>query len=208
MDTGIVDIPGSDDRFTVNFHQSSIETLVTYEPSKVVDWINDIERLHRDSLPKLIVGLDVEWRPSFSRHQNPVATLQLCVGNRCLIVQLLYCNPIPDELSAFLANSSYTFVGVGIGEDLEKLLEDYDLAVANGVELRTLAAEKANDRSLKNVGLKDMARIYLDAEVVKPKRVTMGRWDQEWLSEEQIRYACIDAFVCYEVGKILCGAES
>ncbi|CAH9079284.1 unnamed protein product [Cuscuta epithymum] len=203
MDIGIVEIEGSYDLFTVNFHRSAIETLVTCEPSKVVSWINDIERIHRGRLHRLIVGLDVEWRPSYSRDQNPVATLQLAVGDRCLIVQLLYCSAIPDELFGFLANSSYTFVGVGIGADLEKLVEDYNLAVTNGVELRNLAADQANDRSLRNVGLKDMARRYLGVEMVKPRWVTMGRWDQEWLSTAQIQYACVDAFVCFEVGRIL-----
>ncbi|CAH9100844.1 unnamed protein product [Cuscuta europaea] len=203
MDIGIVEIEGSYDLFTVYFYRSSIETLVTCEPSKIVGWIDDIERIHRGRLHRLIVGLDVEWRPSFSRDQNPVATLQLAVGDRCLIVQLLYCSAIPVELFRFLANASYTFVGVGIGADLEKLVEDYNLAVTNGVELRNLAADEANDRSLRNVGLKDLARRYLGAEMVKPRRVTMGRWDQEWLSTEQIRYACVDAFVCFEVGRIL-----
>ncbi|XP_019165714.1 PREDICTED: exonuclease 3'-5' domain-containing protein 2-like [Ipomoea nil] len=119
-----------------------------------------------------------------------------------LVFQILRCSRIPDKLVRFLANPGYTFVGVAIDGDLVKLAEDYNVWVRNAVDLRALAVRRSNNSSLRNVGLKDLMRIYLGVQMEKPRWVTMGRWDQELLTTEQIQYACIDAFVCFEIGRI------
>ncbi|KAK4378111.1 hypothetical protein RND71_004407 [Anisodus tanguticus] len=198
-----------DDRYQlydVYFFSDKILTTVTHDPDIVTDWINEIEYVHRRRLNRLIVGLDVEWRPNFNRYQqNPVATLQLCVGRRCLIFQLLYCRYIPDELTEFLLNPCYAFVGVGIKNDVEKLEEDYEIEICvdNVVDLRYLAADVYNSRSLRNAGLKTLCQIVLGREIEKPRHITMGRWDNEWLDMDQVQYACIDAFVSFDIGKSL-----
>ncbi|KAI3446547.1 hypothetical protein Pfo_029137 [Paulownia fortunei] len=191
--------------YDVVFFADSVYTTVTHDPAIASQWISDIESIHRRRLHCLIVGLDVEWRPNFSRHvNNPVATLQLCVGRRCLIYQLIHCPSIPSSLINFLANPNYTFVGIGIKEDLEKLEEDYEFGFnTNTVDLRNLAADEYGMRELKSAGLKGLSRVVLGKDVEKPKRVTMSRWDNQWLTPPQVQYACIDAFVCFEIGRIL-----
>lgn len=100
-------------------------------------------------------------------------------------------------------NPLFKFVGVGIEEDLEKLLLDYELRVANPVDVRPLAVAKFGMNDLKNAGLKNLASVVLGLEILKPKRVTMSRWDAEWLTYEQIQYACVDAYLSSEIGKKL-----
>ncbi|XP_049401500.1 Werner Syndrome-like exonuclease [Solanum stenotomum] len=185
--------------FDVFFFSDQILTTVTCNPDVVTNWINGIEYVHRRRLNRLIVGLDIEWRPTFNRYQhNPVATLQLCVGRRCLIFQLLYCEYIPDSLTEFLLNPCYAFVGVGIANDVEKLEEDYSLRVENTVDLRDLA-----DYNLRNAGLKTLCQVVLGREMEKPRHVTIGRWDNEWLDSDQVQYACVDAFVSFEIGRCM-----
>uniref|UniRef100_A0A6N2MJN0 3'-5' exonuclease domain-containing protein n=1 Tax=Salix viminalis TaxID=40686 RepID=A0A6N2MJN0_SALVM len=126
------------------------------------------------------VGLDIEWRPNRSRlFENPVATLQLTAGNDCLIFQLLYC---PTEFES----------------DAKKLMDDYGLSVGNAVDLRGLAAEKLGDLRL--------AREVLGKGVEKPKRITLSRWDNAWLSAAQVQYACFDAFLSWKIGESLLAA--
>ncbi|KAF5766786.1 putative DNA helicase [Helianthus annuus] len=192
------------DYFDVTFSNDTILTLVTHTPSYVDMWISDIERIHRHRLHSLVVGLDIEWRPSFNRNiQNPVATLQLCVGRRCLIFQLLHAPSIPQSLVNFLRNPNYTFTGVGIESDVEKLVDDYNLGVERMEDLRTLAAEAYGEWELKNGGIKSLAERVLGKEVNKPKWVTMSKWDQQWLKPAQVQYACVDAFLSFEIGKVL-----
>ncbi|KAL1564069.1 exodeoxyribonuclease I [Salvia divinorum] len=197
--------------YDVTFFGDSVFTTVTCDPTIASQWISEVEAVHRRRIDQgqFIVGLDVEWRPSFNRHvTNPAATLQLCVGHRCLIFQLIHSPSIPPSLVAFLANPRHTFAGIGIEADLEKLEEDYEFGFnTNTVDLRGLAAERYGRRDLKNSGVKSLAALVLEKEVDKPKNVTMSRWDNEWLTPTQVRYACVDAFVCFEIGRVLNAAS-
>ncbi|KAI3444276.1 hypothetical protein Pfo_000941 [Paulownia fortunei] len=164
--------------YDVFFFADTIYTTVTHDPATVSDWISDIKFVHRRRLHSLIVGLDVEWRPSFSRnHQNPIATLQLCVSHRCLIYQLIYSSYIPESLIDFLSDEDYTFVGVGKKSDLEKLDKDYGFGSdARAVELGRLAADEYDRKELKNAGLKELASIVLGKEVERPRSLTLSAW--------------------------------
>ncbi|XP_047947448.1 Werner Syndrome-like exonuclease [Salvia hispanica] len=196
----------SHNTYDVIFFGDSVFTTVTADPTIASQWISEIDR---DGQQHLIVGLDVEWRPSFNRHvANPAATLQLCVGLRCLIFQLIHSPSVPSPLVDFLANPNHTFVGIGIEADLEKLEEDYEFGFnTNAVDLRGLAADRYGRRDLKNSGVKSLAALVLEKEVDKPKHVTMSRWDNQWLTPTQVRYACVDAFVCFEIGRVLNAAS-
>ncbi|MQM14099.1 hypothetical protein Taro_047028 [Colocasia esculenta] len=69
-----------------------------------------------------MVGLDVEWRPSFGHGvDNPPAILQLYVGRCCLIFQILHADYLPDWLADLLKDERFTFMGVGIDEDADNL---------------------------------------------------------------------------------------
>lgn len=200
----VVDSQETHDSYSVHFFSDRIDTLVTHDPETAADWVSFTEQIHRSRLDRLIVGLDTEWRPSYGRQQNPVAILQICVGRRCLIFQILRSEAIPDELREFLANEEYTFVGVGIKDDVERLEEDHGIFVSGRtVDLRRLAAEVYGDNSMKNYGLKDLTRSVLGRSIEKPRWVTMSRWDNPWLNHGQVQYACIDAYVSFEIGRTL-----
>ncbi|CAH1445562.1 unnamed protein product [Lactuca virosa] len=196
-------VPDDDhDYYDVTFFEDTILTLVTAKPSYVDFWINDIERIHRRRLHSLVVGLFIEWRPNRRNNVNPVATLQLCVGHRCLIFQIIH-SPTTPLLRDFLLNPSYTFVGAGIEDDVKKLKDGYNLDVGRTMDLRALVTEKYNRPDLGNVGLKGLTRIVLGKELIKQKIVSKSRWDNRRLSPAQVEYACIDAFLSFEIGRIL-----
>lgn len=98
-------------------------------------------------------------------------------------------------------------MGVGIEEDVEKLICDYDLCVKKFVDLRDLAAEKMGDREVRKLGIKGLALRVLGKEIEKPKSVSKSRWDNLWLTSEQVKYACVDAFVSFEVARRLYAGE-
>ncbi|XP_047326837.1 Werner Syndrome-like exonuclease [Impatiens glandulifera] len=194
------------DLYTVNFYNDSILTCVTQTPSIVENWISKVESIHRRRLNRLIIGLDIEWRPTFGRRPySPVATIQLCIGHHCLIFQLIHASYIPDSLVEFLDNPYYTFVGVGIKNDVKKLGNDYQLDIEPTiVDLARLAADRYDcDCDFLHAGLKKLASMVLDLDVEKPKRITLSRWDDLYLSDEQVQYACIDAFLSFEIGRVL-----
>ncbi|CAL4962248.1 unnamed protein product [Urochloa decumbens] len=186
----------------VRFEGELIHTTVTSSGEAVEGWLDEIYSVHRRRLQKLVVGLDVEWRPLFGPGYSRTALLQLCVGRRCIIFQLLHADYIPDALDEFLGDPRYRFVGVGVQDDAVRLSRDYDLEVENTVDLGELVADNI-DPDLRKAGLKAIASAVMGATVDKPQRVRTGRWDAYELSDEQIKYACIDAFVSFEVGRKL-----
>ncbi|XP_010267928.1 PREDICTED: Werner syndrome ATP-dependent helicase homolog [Nelumbo nucifera] len=189
-------------KFTIS--DDTILTTLTYLASDVDQWITDIMFIHRRRLHKLIVGLDVEWRPNtVGGVFNPIATLQLCVGRRCLIFQLLYADYFPRSLIKFLRNKKFMFVGVEIERDVQQLWRDHRLRVAQAVDLRQLAATQFDAKKLMNMGLKKFAKEVLGKEIDKPKDIARSGWDNEFLTEAQVRYAAGDAFISFEVGRVL-----
>ncbi|KAL8467648.1 hypothetical protein ACS0TY_031048 [Phlomoides rotata] len=207
MVNGIIDheLPhDTHNTYDVIFFGESIHTTVTYDPTVVTRWISDVESINRQCLHNLIVGLDIEWRPNIRNQNNPAATLQLCVGRRCLIFQLIHSPSFPNSLINFLDNLNYKFVGIRVKEDVEKLEEDYEIEFnTNTVDLVELAAAKYGREELKNPGLKGLASLVMEKEVEKPKSVVLSRWDNQYLSPSQVRYACVDAYVSFEIGRIL-----
>ncbi|KAJ4837349.1 hypothetical protein Tsubulata_008327 [Turnera subulata] len=197
--------------YDVTFFDTKIHTLVTHTASVVDQWLHQVKSSSSSSSasaagtqPSLMIGLDIEWRPSFNRHiQNPVATLQLSVASHCLIFQLVHCPALPPSLAEFLGDPRHVFVGVGIESDAEKLLEDHELLVRNTVDLGALAAERLGEGRLRGAGLKQLAKEVLGKEVSKPKQVTMSRWDNPWLTPAQVKYASLDAILSFLIGKQL-----
>ncbi|CAO2171375.1 unnamed protein product, partial [Urochloa humidicola] len=126
-----------DGTVVVSFDEECIDTTLTDSGDVVEWWLAETYRLHRRGH---VAGLDVEWRPVLAQ-RSPVAVLQLCVGHRCLVFQILRADRIPAMLAAFLADPRFTFVGVGIHDDAAKLRAGYGLRVANAADLRRLAAD-------------------------------------------------------------------
>ncbi|PIA60998.1 hypothetical protein AQUCO_00300488v1 [Aquilegia coerulea] len=195
--------------YTVTIYGNRITTVLTHNFDIVNEFISDILLfVNSKRLNGLIVGFVVEWCPNHTRNiENPPAILQLCVGNICLIFQIfgaLLTNSsgfprLSQRLANFLNNPAFTFVGVGIQEDVDKLNRFYNLRVANTVNLPTLAAQKLSRDELRNSGLKGLAREVLYMEIEKPKEVSRSKWDVRWLTYDQVQYACVDAFLSLEI---------
>ncbi|CAL4961532.1 unnamed protein product [Urochloa decumbens] len=186
----------------VSFDEDCIDTTLTDSGDVVEWWLAETYRMHRRGH---VAGLDVEWRPALT--QSPVAVLQLCVGHRCLVFQILRADRVPAMLAAFLADPRFTFVGVGVRDDAAKLRAGYALRVANAVDLRRLAADATGRPELLRAGLQALAWQVMGVQMEKPYHVRTSAWDAPVLSDDQLMYACADAFASYEVGRRLYDGE-
>ncbi|MCL7033283.1 hypothetical protein MKW94_003979 [Papaver nudicaule] len=191
------------------YKEKTIKTTVTHTASKVDQWINNVYNAKHDKLDNLIVGLDIEWRRmrNYQSKRNKVAVLQLCVGRHCLIFQFSCCDAIPESLHDFLGNEKFIFVGSGIQSDAYKLLVDYNLRVARTEELGSLAAyelteteEDCAESPFHGAGLKELTREILKKELPKKRGTQWSDWQKNFLRDEQVEYACLDAFVSFRLG--------
>ncbi|XP_055814896.1 uncharacterized protein LOC129884637 [Solanum dulcamara] len=192
---------GTSSKYHIKFGGQTIETTVTNKAAVADEWANAM--LSKYSGKQIVVGLDNEWKPTFSPFtSNKSATLQLCIDNTCLIVQLFYLDEIPQILKKFLANPDFTFVGVEVGEDILKLKNEYGFVCSSQADIRDVAKNKWPGR-FSRPGLKDLASEICGLFMPKPKHVCQSNWEARVLSEAQVEYACIDAYASYKIGSKL-----
>ncbi|KAL5699576.1 exodeoxyribonuclease I [Ranunculus cassubicifolius] len=182
--------------YTVNIYGNRVLTTVTRRALIVRQWLARIRNKNRYKWGKrFTVGLGVQWNPS--SRSNRVATLQLCVGSRCLIFQICRANGIPRVLRNFLSDGRATFVGVRNYSDAELLYRDYKLEVKHVLELGSVAG-------CRGFSMERLASLVLEFDGVrKSESVGRSEWDQRELDDDQVEYACVDAFISFEIGRKL-----
>lgn len=185
--------------FTVSFLGQLIETTVTDKAAVADAWIRNIRSTYNGQ--QIIVGLDSEWRPNHVPiFSNKTAVLQLCIGTKCLVLQLFYLDNIPQSLRSFLGDANVTFVGVEVARDAAKLRDEYGLPYARVADVRELAMKRWPFMFNRKPGLKDIALKVVNLSMPKPKNVCRSDWQSRVLDDLQIEYACIDAYASYRIG--------
>ncbi|XP_026408992.1 Werner Syndrome-like exonuclease [Papaver somniferum] len=190
--------------FKVKYYNDKIHTTVTHTESAVEKWIDDVYKSFVDRLGNLVVGLDIE-----QVQNNKVDVLQLCVGHKCLIFQFFGCDKdqVPASLVHFLNDHDIKFVGAGIDRVAEKLLVDYGMSISSKSEdLGRLADNKLGTRGLYHAKLNSLVNIVLGEHLHhEPKytRITFSRWDRDYLKNEQVEHACLDAYASFKLGLYL-----
>ncbi|KAL0383398.1 UNVERIFIED_CONTAM: hypothetical protein Scaly_0627100 [Sesamum calycinum] len=165
--------------YNVFFFDDIIFTTVTHDPDIVSDWISEIKSVHRRSL---IVGHDVEWRPPSPANTKTPSPPSSSASATAASSTSSSTSPTSRNPSSI---SSPTKISPSLGGAGEEGGGMYDR------------------KELKNAGLKGLSSFVLRRELEKPQRVTMSRWDNRWLTADQVQYACVDAFVSFEIGRIL-----
>ncbi|KAJ1689624.1 hypothetical protein LUZ63_013779 [Rhynchospora breviuscula] len=193
----------TDNTFVVSIGNYRIKTTVTASYITASYWIDEILRFTGQWCKPVIVGLDIEWCPP-GRHgtsgENPVALLQLCVGSRCLLFQLLHCERIPDKLYEFFLDSRYRFVGSDIKKDLEKLEDQYGLMAGSCWDDLRKLAENMGRPDLKGASLKKLMEEFVGLQLEKSFWIRTSDWSRQVLDLQQIEYGALDAFASYQVG--------
>lgn len=186
-------------KYIVKYDERSIETTVTDKAIVADEWVQDIYSKYGAS-SRVVVGLDVEWRPTFMPNtSNKSATLQLCINDKCLILQLFYMDYFPMSLKRFFMDPRFTFVGIEVDKDIDKLMNEYGFEFSKSEDIREMAKMKWPGRFYRP-GLKDLAWEVASVNMKKPKHVCQSNWEARVLSQEQVEYGCMDAFASYCVG--------
>ncbi|KAL8522699.1 hypothetical protein ACS0TY_012873 [Phlomoides rotata] len=189
--------------YSVKFNGKIIETTVAKKASEADIWVqntNNLMLMHQYNSSR-VIGMDCKfiYHP-ISSMSNKMAILQLCFDTRCLVLQLLHMDSIPQSVRDFLSNSQTTFVGINIHENSTKLLKEYELTVMKKVDVHFLAKQwfpvsykgRPSMRALANeiVGF-PMRKCSKNNGIIK------GNWESRCLDTELIEQACVDAYASY-----------
>ena len=145
-----------------------------------------------------MIGFDTETKPCFVPKvpRNKMAILQLSGEDRAFIFRLQQLG-VPKKLAQLLSNPGVIKIGAAVHDDIRGLREYYDFNPASFVDLQKLAG----DFGIEEKSVRKMAAIILNKRVSKSQQ--LSNWESSVLSEAQLKYAAIDAWICLEMYKAL-----
>jgi len=143
-----------------------------------------------------IIGFDTETKPAFKPGQKySPALIQLASSRAVYLVQMRLVRRL-KTLQDLLENPSLK-VGVGISEDLRRLLPYFNLRGKNKgaqfVDLTLLAKQKG----VPAASLRALTAELLQRRLSKSAQLT--NWANPDLTFQQIRYAALDAWISREI---------
>ncbi len=161
----------------------------------LVDKENDVYKDSIDYLSKQrIIGFDTETKPTFTANskRHTVALLQLSGKERAFIYRL-HSLGVPKDLAAILSSGKIIKVGAAVHDDIKSLQYHTRFVPKSFVDLQSIAA----NWGIKDKSVRKMAAIILGVRVSKSQQ--LSNWESSDLSEAQLNYAAIDAWVCQKM---------
>ncbi len=159
----------------------------------IIDKEEDIFSAVEELKKSKIIGFDTETRPSFKKGgKNKVALLQLSTADKAYLFRLNRIT-INDAIASLLADESIMKIGVAIHDDIKFLLKNNKFIPGGFIDLQTYV----KSFGINVFGLKKLSSLILGYRISKAQQ--LSNWENEKLTESQLRYAATDAWVCREI---------
>ena len=165
-----------------------------------------------------VIGLDAEWTVTKNRYgqvteSGTVALIQIGYidGDDKITTLLVRTNKmkrLPHRLASLLTGHMFTMVGVNVSADIIKIGKDFNIRDiqqnkrqkdrTNVINLGPFARARDVVQS-GSVGLKQLCELVLKKRLDKETDTRLSRWDQNTLSDDQVKYAALDAIASLKI---------
>jgi len=151
---------------------------------------------------KLMIGFDMEWNVDLTPGQyknEATAVVAIAFENHIFILQIASftkLKKIPPALKNILVQPRILKAGRGIQSDLKRLQRETGIKeeFLGGVDLAAFA-KKCHTAPNAKVGLAELSALVLNHRLEKNEAIRIStEWDNNNLSNEQIKYAALDAY--------------
>ena len=140
-----------------------------------------------------VVGFDTETKPSFRKGKtNPVALIQISVGDCCYLFRISKFGFIP-EFRRFFENKSILKIGLSLKDDFHVLHKTLEFEPDGFVDLQ----EYVKGYHIHDISLQKIYAIIFKEKISKSQR--LSNWEASSLTEPQQMYASIDAWACLKI---------
>ncbi|KAL6580035.1 hypothetical protein OROMI_008059 [Orobanche minor] len=202
--------------YDIQINGDKIKATLVNQEHMIENVISELKSLVDSNSP--VVGVDFK-RSKLSKKRMHMHLLLLYVKDHCFVFQLDQINHFPKNLGNFLGDKSICFVGFKIDDNLDQLRRSLErksssssfvsadddessttCLTGDGAEIRMLAASVLKKPSLtKCCDPAQLAR-EIGFEMEKP-----SYWGALCFSEEEMKYALRDVYICYHIGKRMLG---
>ncbi len=197
--------------YEVDIHGAKVKASVVDNSAVVVAKIDELNS-SLQSLKNRVVGIDIKFVKSTPGYSSTAKILLLCVGTRCLIIQLLNFRIFPEKLVQFLSDETICFLGTGIRHIVSELNRyyfyrpgqfEFFAKCKTGVEIGYLAAKILKKANIEEKGLVELAgEVGMD---IKEPNGECPDWNAIVFALEEIKYAMHNAYTSYVIGNKLFG---
>lgn len=139
------------------------------------------------------VGFDTEARPTFKKGQiRNVSLIQVDTGKKVFLLRVKESG-LSDELIDFLENEDLIKIGIGLEDDYNLLKRLRDFQPGGFLDLNPFMKELGAE----SIGARNLSAMILEIRISKSAQTS--NWENEVLTQKQIRYAATDAWICLEI---------
>ena len=187
----LLDLPKEDSINIYPFY--SLENRKIHVIKNTKDLVTAIKSL---KLVKL-VGFDSEQRPTFKKNESPhgIATIQIASLKECYIFQVKQIDNL-TALIELLENEDIAKVGINLAGDNHALHSEFGIRMKATIEIDSVLSKLTSKES---IGAKKAAKIFLKKDLQKSKKMSTSNWENDTLSDSQIKYAAEDAAVALDI---------
>ena len=139
------------------------------------------------------VGFDTETRPSFKKGTRyKISLMQISTDEACFLFRLNRIG-IPQSLEDFLVNEKILKIGLSLRDDFGAIRKRTDIKPANFLDLQNYVGQFG----IEDASLQKIYAILFDKKISKGQR--LSNWEADVLTEQQKKYAALDAWACLRI---------
>ena len=139
------------------------------------------------------VGFDTETRPSFKKGTRyKISLMQISTDEACFLFRLNRIG-IPQSLEDFLVNDKILKIGLSLRDDFGAIRKRTDIKPANFLDLQNYVGQFG----IEDASLQKIYAILFDKKISKGQR--LSNWEADVLTEQQKKYAALDAWACLKI---------
>lgn len=139
------------------------------------------------------VGFDTETRPSFKKGTRyKISLMQISTDEACFLFRLNRIG-IPQPLEDFMVNDKILKIGLSLRDDFGAIRKRTDIKPANFLDLQNYVGQFG----IEDASLQKIYAILFDKKISKGQR--LSNWEADVLTEQQKKYAALDAWACLKI---------
>lgn len=144
-----------------------------------------------------LLGFDSEQRPTFKKNEKShgIATIQLSSIDECYIIQVKKIQNL-TALFELLESEDIAKVGINLAGDNHALYSEFKIRMKATIEIDSVLSKLTSKDS---IGAKKAAKIFLKRDLQKSKKMSTSNWENDVLTDGQIKYAAEDAAVALDI---------